>query len=60
MIGLFCGMSTELVPKRDRGPGVSDAVALSRSYLRTQMLKLPPFCKIPPGVILNHIMKHFV
>lgn len=57
LIGWFCGLNTERVPKRDRVPGVSDTKVPSHSYLRTQMSKLPPsvyilqFCKIPSSLI---------
>lgn len=57
MIGRFSGLNTETVPKRDQIPGVSDTILPSHSYLRTQMLKLPPsvyivqFCKIPQALL---------
>lgn len=45
---------SEHIPKRDQVPGASDPKVLSHSYLRTQMVSLPPsvhisaqLCKIP-------------
>ena len=50
----FLGFNAERVFKTDHVPGASHPKVPSRSYLRTQMFKLPPsvdklqFCKIPP------------